>query len=239
MKKLMISLFSLVLAATMLLALASCDNTTTDNKETSGTNAPASSSHDTEAPKGTSDDTTAAPESTSEDTTAAPEVKVEVGTVLDYKMAFYLDEAEASNATDDLKKFVQNISNGYARIDDEFMLNDEDTYQLFWPAETEGNTFTIPVEVPVAGKYTVALKLHNGGDFGQFQFFLGETLISGSEAIDCYNTAGGLYDYDLGEFELAEGEVELVVRCTGKNEASAGVVFAISSMTLTCTALNG
>lgn len=239
MKKLMITLLSAMLAAAMLLSLASCGDNTGDKETNGSTNAPQSSATETDAPESSSKDTTAAPESSSEDTTAAPEVKVEVGTVLDYKMAFYLDEAEASNATDDLKKFVQNISNGYARIDDEFMLNDEDTYQLFWPAEAEGNTFTIPVEVPATGKYTVSLKLHNGGDFGQFQFFLGETLISGSEAIDCYNTAGGLYDYDLGEFDIAEGEVELVVRCTGKSEASAGVVFAISSMTLTCTALNG
>lgn len=245
MKKIMISILSAMLMAAMLLSLASCGDNNNDGKD-SGNNTSSgslSSSSDTDK-KDTGDtsssDTGDKPADSSSDTTAAPELKVEVGTVLEYKMAFYLDESVASNADDATdgsgNRFVQNISNGFARIDDEFMLNDEDTYQLFWFAGEEGNTFTIPLNVPASGKYTIDTTLFNGGDFITCQIFLGETLIA--DNLDCYNAAGDLYDYNLGSFDLTAGDMDLVIRCTGKNEASSGYVFAINSLKLTCEALS-
>ena len=164
------------------------------------------------------------------------EKKVETGTVIDYKMAYYLDESVASNDGDVIKKVVQNISNGYETILDESMLNDKDTYQLFWAAEKDA-TLTIPIEIPVSGKYDIKLCLHMGGDFGTHQIYIGDTLITASGDIDLYRAEGGLVDFELGDFELTAGETNLLIRCTGQNEASAGSVFGISNMTFTCEAV--
>lgn len=164
---------------------------------------------------------------------------MEVGTVLEYKMAFYLDESVASNADDATdgsgNRFVQNISNGFARIDDEFMLNDEDTYQLFWFAGEEGNTFTIPLNVPASGKYTMTPPYLTAATSSPPNFPRGNLI---ADNLDCYNAAGDLYDYNLGSFDLTAGDMDLVIRCTGKNEASSGYVFAINSLKLTCEALS-
>lgn len=160
------------------------------------------------------------------------EIHVEAGTVLEYKMAFYFDESVASNEADVIKKVVQNLSNGYESLTDESLLNDEDTYQLFWAAE-EGATLTIPIEIPADGRYDIGLCLHMGGDFGTHQIFIGETLLT-EEDLDLYSGEGGLTDFSLGAFDLTAGETELMIRCTGQNEASAGSVFGINALTLTC-----
>jgi len=167
-------------------------------------------------------------------------IKVEVGTTVEYKMANYLDEAKDANPDDTERNniFVQNITRGFARIDDEFMLNDEDTYQLFWAAVEPGNTFTVPFEIPASGKYKVSATLFNGGDFITCQIFIGDQLITGNQDLDCFNSNGGLYDFDFGSFDLKAGKTELTVKCTGKNDSSAGYVFAINSLRLTCEALS-
>ena len=176
---------------------------------------------------GTGSGTTSGTPAQSPETT--PPVKVEVGTVLNYKTAFYLDEATPSSGD----KFVQNLSQDFKRIDDEFMLNDEDTYQLFWAA-TNDETFEIPFNIPADGKYNVTLTLFNGGDFGTFQIFIGETLLTSNEGLDCCNKEdGGLKEIDLGNFDLSKGDTKLVVRCMGKSDISDGTVFAINNIALT------
>lgn len=223
---------TVIAAALALLTLASCtkggtgNDGTTDNKPAQSTDKPADSTKD----NGTTDPTgnTSAPDTTQPPETNPP-VKVEVGTVLNYKTAFYLDEATPSSGD----KFVQNVSQNFARIDDEFMLNDEDTYQLFWAA-TNDETFEIPFNIPADGKYNVTLTLFNGGDFGTFQIFIGETLLTSNEGLDCCNKEdGGLKEIDLGNFDLSKGDTKLVVRCMGKSDISDGTVFAINNIALT------
>lgn len=222
--------------ASMLFAMTSCGSK--DSKEGS-TDAVVSTAEESESTQESSEEVTleesSEEPSTEEnvDTEDTKEVKVEVGTAIDYKMAFYFDESVASNEADVIKKVVQNISNGYESITDESLLNDEDTYQLFWAAE-EGATLTIPIEIPASGKYDIKLCLHTGGDFGTHEIYIGEDLITDSEGINLYSEEGGLADFELGEFDLPAGETELMIRCIGQDEASAGSVFGISTMTLTC-----
>lgn len=223
---------TVIAAALALLTLASCtnggtgNNGTTDNKPAQSTDKPADSTKD----NGTTDPTgsTSAPATDAPTDTTAP-ITVEVGTVLNYKTAFYLDEATPSSG----EKFVQNLSQGFARIDDEFLLNDDDTYQLFWAA-SQDETFEIPFNIPADGKYNVTLTLFNGGDFGTFQIFIGETLLTSNEGLDCCNKEdGGLKEIDLGDFDLSKGDTKLVVRCMGKSDVSDGTVFAINNIALT------
>ena len=223
------TILAVIAAALALMTLVSCTNrgSGTGSGTTSGTPAqskPADSDKDTGTKPGNTSvrDTTQPPETN-------PPVKVEVGTVLNYKTAFYLDEATPSSGD----KFVQNISQNFARIDDEFMLNDEDTYQLFWAANND-ETFEIPFNIPADGKYNVTLTLFNGGDFGTFQIFIGETLLTSNEGLDCCNKEdGGLKEIDLGDFDLSKGDTKLVVRCMGKSDISDGTVFAINNIALT------
>ncbi|MBP5256382.1 MAG: hypothetical protein J6Z80_04920 [Clostridia bacterium] len=224
MKNVIVALF---LAAALVCALVSCTQpqpTPADSKTEPGTKAPPASTDEE------TDEVITLPEDTDAVTEPAP-IVVNVGTEVEYKMAFYLDETKLSDG----EKFVQNISNGFMRIDNEFMLNDEDTYQLFWTWTEVGETMTIPISVPAAGNYAVKAVLFNGGDYGIYDVFLGETKIASE--VDTYNTEGGLYDYDFGSVDLAEGSVDLIIRREGQNESSAGSVFAISSLTLTCNSL--
>lgn len=160
--------------------------------------------------------------------------EVAVGDVIEYKMAFYLDEADPSNGYGDPKKFVQNLSNDFERIDDETLLNETDTYQLFWLAEIEDTTLTIPIEIPADGKYKVDAILFKGGDFNTCQIYIGDVLVSGPEDVDCFQLDGKQEPFEFGSHELQGGETDLVIKCTGKNEESAGYVFAINTLTLTC-----
>lgn len=227
------TIITFIAAALALLTLASCNNGGSGTSgSTDDTKAPVQSGDTTttgdngDTTKG--DDTTAGDTSVA-DTTEAPSATVEVGTTLNYKTAFYLDEANPSSGD----KFVQNLSQDFARIDDEFLLNDEDTYQLFWGA-SEDETFEIPFNIPVDGKFNVTLTLFNGGDFGTFQIFIGETLLTSNEDVDCCKKENsGLYDFDLGDFDLSKGDTKLTVRCTGKSDISDGTVFAISNIALT------
>ena len=150
-------------------------------------------------------------------------------------MAYYLDEAVPSNATEsDKHKFLQNISQGYARLDDEILVNEDDVYQLFWSATDFGDTLTIPFTAQATGTYTVKLSLHMGGDFGTFEVYFDDELISGKSGVDLWRSAdGGLYDFELGQAVLTEGEHELIFRLKGQNAMSTGRVFGVSSMTLT------
>ena len=216
-------IFALIAIAALLVSLFSC----TGSSET-----PAGSTDgnkNTEAPATTE----AAPAATTE--AAAPDTEepaqtIEVGTTVKYKMAFYLDEAELSDG----EKFVQNITNGFIRIDDEFMINDDDTYQLFWTTTEFGETMTIPMNIAQSGTYNLSITQFNGGDFGIFQYFIGETLLG---EIDCFNSDGKLYTFDLGSVELEAGNFSFIVRRTGQNENSAGAVFAINELNFECTAV--
>ena len=100
------TILAVIAAALALMTLVSCTNggSGTGSGTTSGTPAqskPADSDKDTGTKPGNTSvpDTTQPPETT-------PPVKVEVGTVLNYKNAFYLDEATPSSGD----KFGQNIS---------------------------------------------------------------------------------------------------------------------------------
>lgn len=222
------TLITFIAAALALLTLASCtkggnDTPTTTEKPAQSTDKPATSEKTTDKPTDTS-----APATTDTPSTSAP-VTVEVGTVLNYKTAFYLDEATPSSG----EKFVQNLSQSFARIDDEFLLNDDDTYQLFWAA-AQDETFEIPFNIPADGKYNVTLTLFNGSDFGTFQIFIGETLLTSNDGLDCCNKEdGGLKEIDLGDFDLSKGDTKLIVRCMGKSDNSDGYVFAINNIALT------
>lgn len=230
MKKTMLSILAGVLTLSM--ALASCGGKN-DTPKDSGTNnatvttAPVTS----ETPSDTKPDGAATTVKPDEPT--KPEVKV--GDSFYYNMAYYLDASVPSNATEnDKRKFLQNISQGYARLDDEILVNDEDIYQLFWQTSDLGDTLRIPFRVSATGTYTVKFSLHMGGDFGTFQIYFDDDLISGNRGVDLYRSAdGGLYDFDLGKAVLTEGDHELIFRLKGQNAMSAGRVCGISSMTLT------
>lgn len=245
MKKITSVILTSAVIVNLLFAMTACGNTDAAKKTESfdsvissavGGESVESSSEESAASEPATEELASEESSSQEPVTTELQV-VETGTVLDYKMAFYFDESVASNEADVIKKVVQNISNGYESITDESMLNDEDTYQLFWAAE-KGATLTIPIEVPTSGKYDIKFCLHTGGDFGTHQIFLGETLLTDSEDINLYSEEGGLTDFELGEVELAAGETELMIRCTGQDEASAGSVFGISTMTLTNKEIN-
>lgn len=204
--------------------LASCGETGTEPKTSVK---PDQSSEETPV---STEAKTNAPETTETPATQEPAQTIEVGTTVKYKMALYLDEAQLSEG----EKFVQNVSNGFIRIDDEFMINEDDTYQLFWTSTEEGETMTIPMNITQSGTYKLTITQFNGGDFGIFQYFIGETLLG---EIDCFNTNGGLYNFDLGSVELDAGDFSFIVRRTGKNENSAGSVFAINELNFECTAV--
>lgn len=226
------TIITFIAAALALLTLASCsDNSGNGGDNTSDTKAPVQSGENTtgDTSDTVKDDDSTVGDTSVADTTEAPSITVEVGTVLNYKAAFYLDEANPSSGD----KFVQNLSQDFARIDDEFLLNDEDTYQLFWAA-AEDETFEIPFNIPADGKYNVTLTLFNGGDFGTFQIFIGETLLTSNDGLDCCNKEnGGLTDVDLGDFDLSKGDTKLTIRCVGKSDISDGTVFAINNIALT------
>ena len=230
MKKRMLTM--LAGALTLAMALSSCGGKTDTPKDTTptGTKPSATAPITSETPTTPGGDsvTTGKP-----DAPVTPEIKV--GDAFRHNMAYYLDEAIPSNATEnDKHKFLQNISQGYARLDDEILVNDDDIYQLFWSATNFGDTLTIPFAVQATGTYTVKFSLHMGADFGTFEVYFDDELISGKRGIDLYRSAdGGLYDFELGQAVLTEGNHDLVFRLKGQNAMSSGRVFGISSMTLT------
>ncbi len=232
MKKTMLSLLAGVLSLTCLLASCGKKNDTpkdTTEKPTSKvTESVDTKSNETDTKK--TEVTTAKP-----DDSDKPSDEAKVGDTYFYNMAYYLSVAEPSNATEeDNHKFLQNISQGYARIDDDLLVNDDDVYQLFWSAVDIGDTLTIPFKVSATGTYSVKFSLHMGGDFGTFQVYFDDEMISSKKGVDVYRSAdGGLYDFELGQAVLEAGDHELIFRLKGQNAMSAGRVFGISSMTLT------
>ena len=230
MKKLMLSILAGLLTVTM--ALTSCQSEQNPDTDSSTDTDPVTSATEQET---TSEEKPTSEEPTTEEPSDPNVPQINVGDKLFYNMAYFLDEAIPSNATEEDKhKFLQNISNDYVRIDDEFMVNEDDVYQLFWSPSSVGDTLIIPFAAPKAGTYSVKLSLHCGGDFGTFDVFFGDDLLTGSKGVDLFRSAdGGLYDFEIGECVLEEGDNELIFRLKGRNDMSAGSVFGVSSMTLT------
>ena len=124
MKKLMLSFLAGVLTLTM--ALTSCQQAADKGKDSS-TDTDRETTAATE--EQTKPETPTSEEPTTETPTDPTKPEINVGDQLFYNMAYFLDEAIPSNATeDDKRKFLQNISNDYVRIDDEFLVNDDDVY---------------------------------------------------------------------------------------------------------------
>ena len=234
MKKLMFSLIAACLA--LMMALTSCG---------SGENPPAGTSAGTDSERTTApettngEDETDAPTTTDTDTDTdtpdEPDVpEIEVGDVINYNMAYYLDEAKSDGLLTD--KFLQNVSNDFSRLDDEILVNSEDIYQLFWQGGAVGNTLTIPLEVSKAGTYEVKIELYCGQDFGIFDVYFNEQkLTAGTAGLDAYQPAEevGAFSFDLGLCVLNEGENELIFSVKGKNEFSTNYAFAIRTVQLT------
>ncbi len=232
MKKLMFTLIAACLA--LMMALTSCGSS--DNPP-AGTNA-GTTPGSTTAPETTNgEDETEAPTTTDTDTDTPDEPdapEIEVGDVINYKMAYYLEEARSDGLLTD--KFLQNVSNDFSRLDDEIFVNDEDIYQLFWQGGAVGNTLTIPLEVAKAGTYAVKIELYCGQDFGIFDVYFNEQkLTAGTAGLDSYQPAEetGAFSFDLGLCVLDAGENELIFRVKGKNEFSTNYAFAIRTVQLT------
>ena len=63
-----------------------------------------------------------------------------------------------------------------------------------------GDTLTIPFTAPKAGTYSVKLTLHCDGDFGTFDVFFGDDLLTGNKGVDLFRSAdGGLYEFSIGQ----------------------------------------
>jgi hypothetical protein len=91
--------------------------------------------------------------------------------------------------------------------------------QLFWTGGKKGDTLTLELEAPAAGKYDVAAVLTMAGDYAAVEFALDDKKLG--EPLDLYNpdvvTTGLL---KLATVELKEGSHHLTIRITGANPSA-------------------
>ena len=131
----------------------------------------------------------------------------------------FQEKAVVSNAVENDKKWwIQGVDWGKLYSDSESGINDQffwvvDKYSVDNVAADQLPTLTLPLDVPAAGQYDVAVKVFVGGDFGKFEISLDGTVLN---TVDCFGE-GGLTFFNIGTQKLTAGTHNMVIKCIGYN----------------------
>lgn len=93
------------------------------------------------------------------------------------------------------------------------------------------HTTTVPFRVAESGLYQVRLLMGHGPSSGIFEIDLDGTRL-GTADIDLYEAQPIEQEHVFARTELQSGKHTLTIRCTGRNEASTGCLFALNTIRL-------
>ena len=96
--------------------------------------------------------------------------------------------------------------------------------QLRWTGE--GSSVAFNISVPAEGDYTMTFGYTCAGDYGQFEVYIDDTLVSSS--IEGYSTVVEMKTYTQQGIHLTAGEHKLVFKTVGKNELANGYWLGLS-----------
>lgn len=97
---------------------------------------------------------------------------------------------------------------------------------LFWNGA--GTAAVFAVELPETAEYTMSIDHTVAGDYGKFEIYIDDVKLS--DTIDGFSAAVGLATYQKTGVRLSAGSHTLRIEVVGRNEASAGEMIGISSI---------
>lgn len=101
--------------------------------------------------------------------------------------------------------------------------------QLFYVAESVGETAVFNFNVGKTAEYKLLLRNTKASDYGQYALYVDDVLL---KEIESYSSRVAMETLDCGTVHLAAGVHQLKVVITGKNDASAGYYIGIDHLEL-------
>lgn len=136
---------------------------------------------------------------------------------------------------EDMSAFILDCTSGTAEIQDMTWATTADrawsgNKHLWWKCSAADGLLSFPVKAAVSGRYNLTLRLTTASDYGKIQVLVDGYAVG--DPIDCYSSALGAAEFNVGEVALSAGQHTIALQMAGKNTSARGYYIGLDKLSL-------